>query len=74
MMRNRMRYDLAIPTIQRYTRGFLARQLARRMRFERENLIVSATKCQALIRQYFARRKIERQREYMHARFETRFL
>ena len=72
MIRNRMRYDLAIPTIQRYTRGFLARQLVKKMRFERENLIVSATKCQALIRQYFARRCIERQREFVHARFETK--
>ena len=72
MLRNRMRYDMAIPTIQRYTRGWLARQLVKRMRFERKNLIVVVTRCQSIVRQYIGRHKAERQREFMHAKFEIK--
>ena len=70
MLRNKMRYDMAIPNIQRYTRGWLARRKINRVREERERLKAVVTKCQTTVRMYISRRKVEMLRESIHRKAE----
>jgi hypothetical protein len=72
MLRNKMRYDMAIPTIQRYTRGWLARRNVSRVREERRRMAAAIVKCQTMVRMYRSRRKVEWQREFMHRKAEIK--